>query len=255
MMSGEHPLRSDYSQVFQDANAVEKYDEIEYAVDSQASAVNRRQRRYLRRLVESSFGQTQPVQHDFACGTGRAVGLLEDLVREAHGYDVSPQMLQRAEHNGHPAAWHVIAATGPIPAPEPTSGPAIVTIFRLLLNVPDDVRDRAIAFAARALPPSEQGLLVVQNHGNRRSLRHLRARGHRDNPWYSELSDAQVHALFARHGFVQVGRRGCAILPRGWYGPRLTRPFMQRLDGLLCALRVFDRWAVDVLHVASRSSR
>lgn len=246
-------MRADYTEVFQNVKAVEKYDEVQYAADSHSTAVNVRQRRYLRRLVRDAFGQQSPTQHDFACGTGRAVELLHGLVRGAHGYDTSPAMIGRARENGRFAQWHVIDATGPVPTPEPTPGPSIVTVFRLLLNVPDEVRDRAVAFAARALPTYTSGLLVIQNHGSARSLRHLRHRRNATNPWYAELSDEQVYELFDEHGFALVGRRGFAIFPKGWYGPRLTRPIVRRLDDLLCALRIFDRFAADVLYIARRN--
>jgi SAM-dependent methyltransferase len=244
--------RTDYSQVFQNTTAVDRYEGVQYAADSQSSAVNRRQRRYVRSLVASMFPDRKPTQHDFACGTGRAVELLRDLVVDAHGYDVSAQMIDRAQAYGYRAQWHVVAATGPVPDPEPTDGPSIVTIFRLLLNVPDDVRERAIAFAAKALPTPSAGVLIVQNHGSRRSLRHLSARKHANNPWYSELSDANIYEIFDRYGFELVQRKGCAIFPRGWYRPKATKPIVRRLDTALCRLRVFDRWAVDVLYVARR---
>jgi SAM-dependent methyltransferase len=247
-------MPTEYSQVFQNTRAVEKYEDVQYAPDSHSSAVNHRQQRYLHRLIGASFGRRKPTQHDFACGTGRAIGMLADLVSDAHGYDVSPQMLERAEANGHRAHWHVIDATGRLPSPVRTAGPSVVTIFRLLLNVPDDVRDRAIAFAARALPAPEAGLLVVQNHGSRRSLRHVLARRKADNPWYVELSDAQVYEIFKRHGFSLVARKGCAIFPRGWYRAKLTRPVVRGVDDLLCRTRIFDRYAVDVLYIARRAA-
>jgi SAM-dependent methyltransferase len=244
--------RDDYSQVFQNANAVDRYEGVQYAPDSQATAVEARQRRYVRRLVERSFAQP-PAQHDFACGTGRAIGMLDGLVAEAHGYDTSEQMLDRARQYGYRARWHVIPVTGPVPEPEPVHGPAVVTMFRLLLNVPDHVRERAIAFAATALPQPRSGLLIVQNHGSSRSLRHLRARKHAGNPWFSELSDRRVVELLGRHGFEIVARRGFAMFPRGWYRPKATRALVRYLDDLLCGSRVLDRYAVDVLYVARRA--
>ena len=245
-------MRADYTQVFQDTTAVAKYDDVQYAPDSHSTAVNARQRRYLRRLVRDAFPMQRPTQHDSACGTGRAVELLHGLVRDAHGYDTSVQMLARADENGHHAHWHQIEEAGPVPTPAPVSGTSIVTVFRLLLNVPDSVRERSIAFAARALPTYTSGLLVVQNHGSARSLRHLRARRNASNPWFSELSDAYVLGLFAQHGFTLVGRRGFAMFPKGWYAPRLTRPIVRAVDDALCRLRIFDRYAVDVLYVARR---
>ena len=246
-------MRTDYSQVFQNTDAVTKYEEVQYAPDSHSTAINRRQRSYLRRLVQRSFPEQSPIQHDFACGTGRAIELLHGLVRDAHGYDTSMQMLDRAQRNGHRANWHEIAPTGPIPTPAPNSEPSIVTVFRLLLNVPDDVRERAIAFAAQALPTDSSGLLVVENHGSRRSLRHLSAGKHTNNPWYSELTDERVYEILIDHGFTVVARRGFALFPRGWYRPKSTRPIVRRVDDVLCRMRIFDRFAVDVLYVARRA--
>jgi hypothetical protein len=40
------------------------------------------------------------MQHDFACGTGRAIRQLRGLVREAHGYDTSATMLAQARATG-----------------------------------------------------------------------------------------------------------------------------------------------------------
>lgn len=159
-------------------------------------------------------------------------------------------MLDQARRNGFAAHWHVIDEAGPVPEPVPVDGPAVVTVFRLLLNVDDAVRDRAVAFAAKALPMPDSGLLIVQNHGSARSLRHLRHRRHADNRWYTELSDEQVTTLLERHGLALVARRGCGMFPRGWYRPKVTRPLVRRLDDMLCAMRVFDRWAVDVLYIA-----
>jgi hypothetical protein len=245
-------MRTDYAEVFQDARAAEKYDEVQYAADSQASAAGARQRRYLRRLVQDAFPLQSPTQHDFACGTGRAIGLLQGLVRGAHGYDSSAAMIERAQRSWSPAQWHLVDEDGPVPAPARSSGPSVVTAFRLLLNAPEEVRDRAVAFAAAALPTYTAGLLVLHNHGSSRSLRHLGARRNAGNSWFAELGDAEVNDLLDRHGFTLVGRRGCALFPAGWYRLRLTRPIVRWLDDLLCAVRVFDRYAVDVLYIARR---
>ena len=247
-------MRTDYAQVFQDSRAVDKYEHEVYAPDSYSSAVNARQRRYLRRLVLHAFPQRRPVQHDFACGTGRGVKLLRGLVRAAHGYDPSPTMLDRARDGGVPAQWHEIPASGPQPVPSTVDTPAIVTVFRLLLNATDEVRDRALRFAALALPDAGSGLLVLQNHGNASSLRHLRHRRHAGNPWYAELSHEQVAELLGRHGFALVGWRGCAVLPRGAYRPRPLRPLVRRVDDALCRLGWLSRYATDVLYFARRTT-
>jgi predicted TPR repeat methyltransferase len=247
-------LRTDhYARIFEDPAAVEKYENVVYAPDSYSSAVNRRQRAYLRGLVKREFPYRRPVQHDFACGTGRAVRLLHGLVRAAHGYDTSTAMLAKAAEIGAHATLHRIEADGPVPAPASTDGPTIVTVFRLLLNVDDRVRERAVAFAAQALPHRDSGLLVVENHGNRDSLRHLRHRRKSRRHWFAELSHDEVTALLERYGFAVERSRGFALFPQGWYDRAWLRPFVRLIDDVCSRLGLFDAYAVTVLYVARRS--
>ena len=246
-------MRADYAEIFQSPEVVDKYADVVYAPESYASHVNARQRKFLRRLVERTYTERRPVQHDFACGTGRAIRLLHGLVRTAHGYDTSAVMLAKARECGASATMHLVRPDGPVPAPATMDGPALVTMFRLLLNVPDEIRDRAIAFAAGALPTAEAGLLVVENHGNRRSLRHLAARRHAGEAWFSELSHEQVLELFARHGFELVTARAFAVLPAGAYRRAWLRPAARLIDDLAARVPALWRWGTDVVYVARRS--
>jgi SAM-dependent methyltransferase len=239
---------TDYTQVFQDTDAVEKYETVTYAPDSYASRINERQRDYLRTLVRREFGPLAPVQHDFACGTGRAIRTLHGLVREAHGYDTSAEMMAKAAEVGSRASWHRVPVDGPVPSPAPAGHPAIVTMFRLLLNVDQAVRDRAMAFAAKTLPSADSGVLVVENHGNAGSLRHLRARRHRGERWFAELSHEQVEKLFDRHGFELVERRGFSMLTPSLHDHGIARA----ADAAVRRLPGSDTYAVNVLYTARR---
>ena len=241
-------MTSDYTKVFQDAGAVEKYETITYAPDSYASRINERQRAYLRGLVAREFGERAPVQHDFACGTGRAIRTLHGLVRAAHGYDTSAEMMGKAAEVGSQAHWHQVPMDGPVPSPVDAGTPAVVTMFRLLLNVDDSVRDRALAFAAKALPTTESGLLVVENHGNASSLRHLRARRHAGQRWFAELSHADVAALLDRHGFEVVERRGFSMLTQSLH----ANPIARAADAAATRLPGSSGIAVNVLYTARR---
>jgi SAM-dependent methyltransferase len=243
-------LTADYTKVFQDADAVEKYETITYAPDSYASRINERQRAYLRGLVAREFGGNAPVQHDFACGTGRAIRILHGLVRAAHGYDTSAEMMAKAADVGSQAEFHQVPADGPVPAPVDAGTPAVVTMFRLLLNVDDAIRDRALAFAARALPTADAGILVVENHGNASSLRHLRARRPSGERWFAELSHDQVVRLFARHGFEIVERRGFSMLTPSMH----AHPLARAADAAARRFPGSDAYAVNVLYTARRMS-
>jgi SAM-dependent methyltransferase len=241
-------MTTEYSQVFQDEDAVEKYESVTYAPDTYASRINERQRAYLRGLVIRSFGGRPPVQHDFACGTGRAIRTLHGLVREAHGYDVSAEMMAKAAAVGTRAQFHQVPVDGPPPRPVAAGRPAVVTMFRLLLNVDDAVRERALEFAAAALPSPDAGLLVVENHGNAKSVRHLRARRHSGERWFAELSHEQVAGLLDRHGFEIVERRGFSMLTPSLYGLPLARA----ADAAMTRVPGSDALAVDVLYTARR---
>jgi hypothetical protein len=241
-------LTADYTKVFQDADAVEKYESVTYAPDTYASRINDRQRAYLRGLVTREFGDRAPVQHDFACGTGRAIRTLHGLVRAAHGYDTSAEMMAKAAEVGTEASFHQVPIDGPVPEPVDAGLPAVVTMFRLLLNVDDGIRDRALAFAAKALPTSEAGLLVVENHGNASSVRHLRARRHSGQRWFAELSHEQVAELFGRHGFEVVERRGFSMLTPSLH----AHPLARAADAAARRLPGSDAYAVNVLYAARR---
>ncbi|AGZ39325.1 methyltransferase domain-containing protein [Actinoplanes friuliensis] len=240
-------MTTDYTKVFQDADAVDKYEHVTYAPDSYASRINERQQAYLRKLVDKEF-DTAPVQHDFACGTGRAIRTLHGLVREAHGYDTSAEMMAKAAEVGSQAHWHQVPMDGPVPNPVQAGYPAIVTMFRLLLNVQEDVRDRAIAFAAKVLPDAKSGVLVVENHGNAGSLRHLRAQRHSGERWFAELSHEEVAALLDRHGFEIVERRGFSMLTESLDNKVLARA----ADAAARKLPGTDAFAVNVLYTARR---
>jgi SAM-dependent methyltransferase len=249
-------VRADYTEVFQDTDAVTRYQRVVYAPGTWASAVSARQQRFLRTLVARGFG-TPPVLHDFACGTGRVLRALDGHVRAAHGYDSSAEMLACAADTG--AELHAVDADGTVPAPVPTDGPALVTIFRLLLNAPPELRDRALSFAAAALPTARSGLLVVENHGNRTSLRHAsrRLRPHRSsrrNAWFAELSHVEVTDLLSRHGFRVLALRGFALLPQGAYRRRWLRPAARTVDALATRLPGLSGVATDVLYVARRTT-
>ena len=242
-------MTTDYTKVFQDAEAVEKYETVTYAPDSYASRINERQQAYLRGLVQREFGDRAPVQHDFACGTGRAIRTLHGLVRAAHGYDTSAEMMAKAAEVGSQAQFHQVPMDGPVPDPVPAGAPAIVTMFRLLLNVDGAIRDRALAFAAKALPTRDAGILVVENHGNASSVRHLRARRHSGERWFAELSHEQVAELLTRHGFKVAERRGFSMLT-----PSLqSNPLARAADAAARRLPGSDAYAVNVLYTARRA--
>ena len=106
-----------------------------------------------------------------------------------------------------------------------------------------------MAFAAKALPEFESGILVVENHGNAGSLRHLRARRHRGERWFAELSHEEVEKLFARHGFEVTERRGFSMITPSLHDHSIARA----ADAALRRLPGANTYAVNVLYTARRA--
>ena len=106
---------------------------------------------------------------DFACGTGRVLAKLEPEVAVADGIDISPEMVAVARTKCTKARLQV----GDIlTQPELLQkNYDVITAFRFLLNVEPEIRRRALR-RLREVIRAPHGLLVVNVHGNSRSLRH-----------------------------------------------------------------------------------
>lgn len=244
-------MRPDYTEVFQDPQAVTKYAEETYAAGTFSSTVSERQRQWLRGFVSQMF-EAPPVQHDFACGTGRAIRMLEGMVSAAHGYDTSAAMLAKAADLGTRARLHLISPTGVLPTG--SDQPNLVTLFRFLLNASEPVRHRAMQFAAGMLPDRNAGLLVCENHGNARSLRHLKAVfGKLDTElWFAELSHEELLELFDQYGFEVVASQGFTLLTRSFYHRAALSWFAPGVDDVVSRRRWSAKLATDVVYVARR---
>ncbi|MCH7231440.1 hypothetical protein L0U85_11350 [Glycomyces sp. L485] len=242
-------MAANYTEVFQDPNAVEKYAEDTYAPGTFSSIVSSRQTGWLRGFVPTAFG-VPPVHHDFACGTGRVARMLSGLVEVSHGYDTSEAMLAKGRELGTPGYAHLVGPGGAAPAASP-GRPALVTAFRFVLNVDEALRDQLMEFASAALPDADAGLLLVENHGNAASLRHLRKTfGRLDaSTWFQELSHAEMRALFDRHRYELVGVQGFTLFTRGCYRAPVAW-FAKATDGLLAS--PMSKRCTDVVYVARR---
>lgn len=252
-------MRENYTQIFQDPAAVKKYEERTYAPGSFSSIVSRRQEKWLRGFVNTAF-PLAPVHHDFACGTGRALRMVDDLVVESHGYDTSEAMLAKARQVGTPGSLHLLGETGSLPGPDEVVGPlfqerpAVVTAFRILLNVDSTVRDRVLRFASSMLPSPQSGLLVLENHGNSSSLRHLRSTFGRvdTRDWFSEMSHETVRDLLDRHDFKLVAMQGFTMVTQGCYRQAPLSWVSRAVDEVATRSSFLSRWATDVMYVARR---
>jgi SAM-dependent methyltransferase len=231
-MSSESPppaRPASYSDRFQVPAAVAAYEAEEYGAGSYATFIWNLQRPVLEKIV-TDFRQAQagPVRLlDFACGTGRVLASLESLVDAAEGVDISGNMVEIARQKCRAARLH----TGDIlAAPELLAGKfAVITCFRFLLNAEPELRRRVLKKLRDRLREPD-GLLVVNVHGNARSLRHpaivwrrWRERTRPTGAMLNELSPEVTKRLLRESGFEIVRQYGFGMLPPTFYRTPLRR--------------------------------
>jgi SAM-dependent methyltransferase len=211
-----------YSSRFQDRSSVQDYESKEYGASSYSSVVWQWQRPVVEKLIqEFRRGRTGPIRLlDFACGTGRVTSALEPLVDETLGVDISKNMVALARAKCSKAQLKV----GDILAqPDLLEGNFdLITAFRFLLNVEPQMRRRVLRRLHEVIRPD--GWLIVNVHGNSRSLRHpailwrrWRERGQKTDAMLNEMSPAETRKLLAECGFQIVHQPGFGMLPPTLY--------------------------------------
>lgn len=241
-----------YSDRFQQQEAVTAYEDREYAAGSYASCVWAWQRPVLERTIQD-FRATHPGPVrllDFACGTGRVLSALEPLVDQADGVDISASMVAVAQRK---CAKSRLLVGDILAQPELLSGRYdIISCFRFLLNVEPELRRRVLVKLRRLLREPD-GRLLVNVHGNARSLRHpaivWRRRREKTAPsddMLNEMSPAESKALLAECGFTIVRQFGFGVLPPTLYRTPV-RGLARTLDQSLTGDHAWNDWSIDML--------
>jgi SAM-dependent methyltransferase len=214
------------------------------------------QRVYLMQVMDRYFGGTRPRYLDFACGSGRVIAALEGgRTVSASGIDVSPSMLALARAKLH---WSRLATGDATVDPSLLDAPYdLITAFRFFLNADDGLRARALEVLRGAL--ADDGLLVLNVHGNTTSLRGLSllVRPFRRNlppgPPPRQLSPLAMRRLLRRHGFEVVETRGFGVLTQGLH--RLLGPSVHARLQRLLSLGPAKYLAVDLVLVCGKRGR
>ena len=217
------PSTTRYANRFQAKEDVVSYDSKEYGMGSYSSCIWELQRPVLEKIIkQQQWEEHRPLSLlDFACGTGRVLASLEPQVFAADGIDISPEMVAVARTKCKKARLQV----GDIlTQPELLQkNYDIITAFRFLLNVEPEMRRRALQ-QLREVIRTPHGLLVVNVHGNSRSLRHpammwrrWRERSHPTNAMLNEMSPGKTRLMLRACGFQVIRQFGFGMLPSALY--------------------------------------
>jgi len=243
-----------YAGRFRNKAAVADYEAREYGAGSYASCIWDLQRPVLEKLVQAERREGRGLLRllDFACGTGRVLAVLEPLVDAADGVDLSAEMVALARVKCQKSRMLV----GDI-LTEPQllqKNYDLISCFRFLLNVEPELRRRLLKRLREVLREPD-GLLLVNVHGNSRSLRHpallwrrWRERTNHSGAMLNEMSPGETRMLLHESGFQVVRQFGFGMLP-----PTLYRTPLRGLATGVDRALAGDNWcndlAIDLLFV------
>ena len=248
------PEGPSYSSRFQDPAAVEAYEFKEYGKTSYSSLVWQWQQPVVEQIVRNyQLTRSGPVRLlDFACGTGRVLTCVESLVDVAEGIDISAGMVALARKKCRRAqikVGDILADPGLLPTPY-----HIITAFRFLLNVEPALRQSVLGRLREAMAAPD-GLLLLNMHGNSRSLRHpaivwrrWREHSQPSGAMLNEMSPAETRALLRQSGFQVVRQFGFGLLPPTLYRTPLRCP-AAALDKLFAGENIWRSCSIDMMFV------
>ena len=246
------PEIANYSKRFQDRDAVVAYDSKEYGAGSYSSSMWELQRPVVLDLVRQfrSAGHQPLSLLDFACGTGRVLSCLESVADTADGIDISEAMVSVAKTHCAKARLQVgDILTQPQLLQKKYD---LITAFRFLLNVEPEMRARVLR-RLREVIREPDGLLLVNVHGNSRSLRHpaivwrrWRERSRSSDAMLNELSPGATRALLRECGFQVVRQFGFGVVPPTLYRTPL-RGLASAVDKSLAGDNWCHDWSIDML--------
>jgi SAM-dependent methyltransferase len=248
------PETASYSKRFQDPDAVAAYDAKEYGAGSYSSCMWELQRPVVLDLVRQfrDAGRQPLSLLDFACGTGRVLACLEPLADVVEGVDISEKMVAVARTHCVKARLQV----GDIlTQPELLQKKYdLITAFRFLLNVEPEIRGRVLR-RLREVIREPDGMLLVNVHGNSRSLRHpaivwrrWREQSRQPDVMLNELSPDAARALLRDCGFQVVRQFGFGVTPPTLYRTPL-RGLAAAVDRSMAGDNWCHDWSIDMLFV------
>lgn len=212
-----------------------------------------REQEIIPKILDKYFAGKEIRLLDFACGTGRITGLLENRVKTSTGVDVSGSMLAIARSKLK--RTEIIEAD--ITAENVLKGRKfnLITAFRFFLNAEPELRSSAIKALVELL--DEDGLLVFNNHHSLGSpwIKLLYARHLRKNPegTFNVMSVERMKDLVEGVGLEIV-----EIYPAGFFHPPkvpVSYWLNRAIDGLASRLTFLNRFSESPIAVCRRRKK
>jgi SAM-dependent methyltransferase len=238
----------DYRQSHVNPGKGDRYDAIYAPGSALAFYWDHFERPYLERQFARAKSE-HPVGRylDFACGTGRILGVGAASFDDAVGIDVSEAMSDLAREKV-PGARIVRADVLTESVDVGTFD--VITLFRFLLRA-GVLREDILHWLRGVI--SDDGILIVNNHRNARSIRGLMYRiGHRihkDGFENELLTDPQVEAMLRGCGFEVIEEYGFGSVPSFRGHLLLPRRVLLALERRLAGSGPLTRFAKNRIYI------
>ncbi len=209
-----------------------------------------REQQIILKILEKYFARSDVHLLDFACGTGRIAGLLEDRVTTSTGVDVSGSMLAVArEKLKRTQIIEADITAENILKPRKFN---LITAFRFFLNAEPELRRAAIRALVDLL--DDEGYLVFNNHQNLGSpwTKLLYRRHRRKNPEgiFNVMSIQEMEQLAREAGLAIV-----EIFPVGFFHPPrvpVSCGLNRAIDTVVSMLTCLNRFCESPIAVCRR---
>jgi predicted TPR repeat methyltransferase len=209
----------------------------------------RREQEILVDLLRRLYPGEGPAHLDFACGTGRILGLLAPQCRTSTGVDISQSMLEIARESAPEAELiHADITRDDALADRQFD---LVTAFRFYRNAEDKLREDG--FAAMHAHLADGGYLIFNNHESRDSMTQ-RVRGMLGKTAAGK-SKVEVREFAAGLGLEIVEEHHMGILPMS--ETRMLKPIAlaEIAESVAGALPGSGAFAQNTIFVCRRASR
>jgi len=245
-----------YQERFLSADEANSYATREYGANSYASAIWTLQQPVLEQYLLQARQQHPAGCHlDFACGTGRITKLAEEIFSSVDAVDISANMVEWARKtclHAHFFVGNLLVTSSLCPGPYTS-----MTSFRLLLNLDPALRIPLLQQLRARLHP--EGVLILNMHGNRHSLRQpailwKRWRHQESLPvelMLNAMSQGETISCLEAAGFRVEHRQGIGVLPPTLYRWPL-RFLWAALDRWLSQVPFLQSFCIDLMFVCKK---
>lgn len=195
--------------------------------------------------IMRKFYHNRPVSHlDFACGTGRILGFLQEYARISVGIDISSSMLEVAREKYKRA--ELIKADITCEQVLEDRKFNLITAFRFFPNAQPELRREVMGKLIRHL--DKDGCIVFNNHMNtsssyNRLIRLLK----RKNPGGTTV--AEMEQLIKEHGLVLRQSYAAGVIPSNDKHMLLPGKILYLLERCMQKLGIFHNMAQDIVFV------